>query len=419
MEKLEARHLLAGNVLATISQGDLYLTGDQAGNGVQISQLGTGSYKISGLTWEGAPTTINGQSSIIMNRLWSNLFVDLRQGNDALAITNAILPPSALVTPTSSQFRSTTLTIPQDLVISGGDGNDILALGSVHVGRDLLIRAGRGADHIFVAHSTIQDDMAAAGEAGNDQLTVAHTIVRDVLGLYDTDGSNRVTVTSTLAGWTEVNVGVDDDKITLIDLAVTWDLRLATWSGNDQVELTRVTARNVGVDMGTGNDSLRVSEILVGTDANFSTGDGADVIVIQAISTTGLNRIGRNLSVDAGAGNDVINIQALQVGQHMDLLAGSGNDQVQLNNTQVARNATFDMGDGTDTLAINALAADALFAKMGSGDRDFLLIRSTRAKRTTVDGGLGSGDKFEDKGGNSLGVTSISGFELLVRPRRF
>src|SRR5262245_52079562 len=91
LEQFESRQLLAGNVMVSVSSGDLFLTGDAAANGVQISQARDsqgnpipGSYLISGQAAGNAATTINGHQGAIVSGITHDVQINLGAGDDLL-----------------------------------------------------------------------------------------------------------------------------------------------------------------------------------------------------------------------------------------------------------------------------------------------------------------------------------------------
>ena len=76
IQRLENRQMMAGDVSLDIntsgSRLDIELTGDHAGNGVEIRQISNDLMRISGTFRDGAATTINGRSSVVIPMTWAN-----------------------------------------------------------------------------------------------------------------------------------------------------------------------------------------------------------------------------------------------------------------------------------------------------------------------------------------------------------
>src|SRR5687767_195852 len=88
-ESLEARQLMAGDVFAAIVGGNLEIRESTLGqsNGVEISEVTPGIFRVVGRNQGGLPTTINGQASFQTPTALgadADLIVNLGGGNDSL-----------------------------------------------------------------------------------------------------------------------------------------------------------------------------------------------------------------------------------------------------------------------------------------------------------------------------------------------
>lgn len=85
-EFLESRQLLAGNVAAYVSGGDLYVVGDGLANAIAITQVAANSYRlIAGVDQNNEPTTVNGMDQVQIAAR-GNLRIRLQGGPDILQI---------------------------------------------------------------------------------------------------------------------------------------------------------------------------------------------------------------------------------------------------------------------------------------------------------------------------------------------
>src|SRR5262245_19355375 len=85
LECLEPRAMLAGNVTASVNgSGNLTITGSNADNQIEITQVDVDSYLISG-----TDTTINGETELQVDGVQGSLTVDLKGGADVFAFTGA------------------------------------------------------------------------------------------------------------------------------------------------------------------------------------------------------------------------------------------------------------------------------------------------------------------------------------------
>ena len=94
IEPLERRALLAGNVLAAVTAGNLVITGDASDNNIEVQQLAGGTWQVSGLS-----TNINGGAAVFTTPgPVANVTVDLGAGNDTANIHNGSVTGALSVT---------------------------------------------------------------------------------------------------------------------------------------------------------------------------------------------------------------------------------------------------------------------------------------------------------------------------------
>src|SRR5438093_9588622 len=87
LELLESRRVLAGNVHAFVSGGNLHLDGDSQANEILIEQSAPKSFTI---TSRDGTTTINGQAGpLTFNRVSKNVFITLKGGDDVAELDGA------------------------------------------------------------------------------------------------------------------------------------------------------------------------------------------------------------------------------------------------------------------------------------------------------------------------------------------
>ena len=78
MEGLESRLLLSGNVLVSVANGDLKITGDSGDNQITIEQTGTGAYTIEGI----GTTVQNATDPLQVTGAIRNIIIDMSKGGD-------------------------------------------------------------------------------------------------------------------------------------------------------------------------------------------------------------------------------------------------------------------------------------------------------------------------------------------------
>jgi hypothetical protein len=127
-ERLETRDVPAGNVTAILSGGTLVLAGDTAENQFGVQQNALGDIVVFGL----GETTVNGQASVFVGRgVLVALAADLGDGRD--------------------HFEVSGLFVSSDIVIHGGNGGDLIALGNVGAGRNIEVYSGEQGDTVSVS----------------------------------------------------------------------------------------------------------------------------------------------------------------------------------------------------------------------------------------------------------------------------
>ena len=86
VERLEMRHLMAGNIVAQQVGEDLVITGDDAGNTLTIESNGEDSFSLVGKHPDAATpdTTINGAQGWQFNGISGSIAIRLQGGGDGL-----------------------------------------------------------------------------------------------------------------------------------------------------------------------------------------------------------------------------------------------------------------------------------------------------------------------------------------------
>jgi hypothetical protein len=214
---LEYRCLLAGNVLVAVNGGELDLTGDAAGNGVQITAGSGHQFTVRGVPDNG-PTTINGKPFVNVDGVKGDVRVALGGGDDILSVfgtTRALALPKGLRVSLGSGndlVVLTNVTVKDGLEIrsgSGGDrsasGRETIALEDVDVAGDTKFQTGAGDDTVAIADSGFGGKLEVGLGAGNDSLSIANS---DVLGDFEVDGGDGfdtfIDESSTFAGNVEI-----------------------------------------------------------------------------------------------------------------------------------------------------------------------------------------------------------------------
>jgi hypothetical protein len=177
VEALESRRLLAGNVLVSVVDGDLVVTGDGAKNRILIDAAGLAAGEVRVRPADDT-TTVNGDPQVVLSGFAKSVRIEAGPGADYVGISD--------------------LMIPGDISVNAGRSGDTVSLNRVEVaGRGSLL--GLGGDDSFVV---LQSRIARAAEVRGD------------------DGDDHITLDrSTFGGRTVVLGGLGDDTFS-VDTAV-------------------------------------------------------------------------------------------------------------------------------------------------------------------------------------------------------
>lgn len=163
VERLEDRAMMAGNVSAWVSQGTLYIRGDDASNGVIVRQVSSTTYTVTGtsgnyLLWDS--TRVNGSGSAqTFSGVYDDIDVSLNDGNDRIEFRGT--------------SRSSPIMLTDDLRITGGRGSDALYMENVR-NRDpndrMVVDMGQDNDSVAMYYVTSRDYLNIFTGDGNDSV---------------------------------------------------------------------------------------------------------------------------------------------------------------------------------------------------------------------------------------------------------
>ena len=188
-ENLETRNLMAGNVTATISNGNLKIVGDTAANDITVNFTANGALTVVGNN----ATTVNGAANAAFTNV-SSVGIRLGEGNDVAVVdgNSFSLGGGVRITDRSGAntytVREITLDGQVNIRASGGNqtvtvddifgslvhirtgvGNDTVNLGDITGSARLL--TGRGDDDINF-NGDITGNLFLNGGLGDDLLTI-------------------------------------------------------------------------------------------------------------------------------------------------------------------------------------------------------------------------------------------------------
>jgi hypothetical protein len=306
-ESLENRQLLAGNVTASINNGNLTVKGDNLDNQIQFSAAG-----ITGLTG----TTVNGSAAAFpLTGLTGRVKLDLKGGNDT--VTGTITGPLTIKGFESKNIETLeALSATGNVTVNGNvkmEGVKALTMTNVTVNGKTEVEGTDGDDTLTVLDSTLNGKVDMDGGDGDDTLTIEHTLVNGNLDMDGGDGDNTLLLQCEYTdgetgdgssdqcrvnGKLEMEGGDGDNSITIEDYTVTGKTEIGggsgvdtvrisgstfnskteveTGAGNDKVTVTDSTFTTVAIDLGKGDDTLIVTDTKVTTKTVLDGGPGTD-----------------------------------------------------------------------------------------------------------------------------------------------
>ncbi len=414
IECLEARTLLTGNVLAAVLPGgNLLLLGDSKPNQISIQSSG-GALQVSSLD---GTTKINGSTNpFTANGVTGGVYVFLGQGNDVLQIGGAT------VAPTISPAVTLTTTIPQNLLVITGNGNDTVNIEDTSIGGSAAIFGGIGSDTFTVGSPatgvavSVGHNLLIDGGFGNSTMAVFDANVTGNLTLIGNGSNDHIQV-----GYDEglgiigdesdtghVNVG---GNLTITDAGSGFNFAFAAFGGLGAIAcsadpgcfgLSGCFALGGGESgfFGFFNGLCNWGE---GCGSSGGTSSGEHVAVADA-DVTG------NLSITTGCGNDEILVGAahtpatdsnplinlvfgpVYVGGNMKVSSGAGNDTVLLVEVSVTGNTQLDTGRGNDDIGVldsSSFTGD-FSIHAGRGNDSIVLSTDSFSSTVTIYGGVGT-----------------------------
>ncbi len=166
VESLEDRTVPSGNVRVVLFGGTLYVTGDDAGNRIQITGDANGGATVRALD---ATTTINGGVSLSVAKVERDLYIRLFGGDDQLIVSGM-------------RNRGT-------LDADTGDGNDVLGVSGAEHRAATILRTGSGDDLAILNGSVFRRYVFLDTGAGDDQV-IASNVGVVAIGLLNPSGND-------------------------------------------------------------------------------------------------------------------------------------------------------------------------------------------------------------------------------------
>ena len=420
------------------------------GAGVDIILAGNGDDRVAGGGGSDIVFLGGGNDLYTWNSGDGNDLVDGGSGTDTLAFNGSAAaetiklssgPAGTTQVSTSAENGSVTLTSVEHIVVSAGDGDDVVDASGLPAGRASLdVIGGRGNDRLigstgddtFVWNPGDGSDIVEGGN-GTDTLqfngsAASENMALSANGPHALLTRNVGSITMDLHGIETVNIAALDgvDSITIGDMAGTGvklvNVDLAAIGGGDDNSADIVTlAGSTSADsfnfnvptagpaivQGLGGEQVVVDHMGVGDRVVIDGGAGNDSVTANGTGgddVIGIARDGTNsIAVFSGNGPiiDVTNVE------HLLVQGGAGNDTLAAQNgIATLTQLTLDGGAGNDRL----LGGDGNDLLLGGAGNDFV---DGNIGADTAD--LGSGDDtFQwDPGDGSDVVEGGSGTDTL------
>jgi hypothetical protein len=366
VENLERRSMLAGNVFVSVSGGSLIIRGDDKDNAILVSDLGGGTYAVTGgdfgevgdladQGFQSGPTVIKGgeetddPNTRIFTGVTNDINIDMKKGDDLVAMGNSVEDLDALArecfgfgfgegsgggSGSGNGTSSGSVSSTAIEVVSEHDG-------TFQVPRNLIVNTGDGNDYV-IANANV-----GSGSKGG------------VASINTGNGHDGVAFGSpfSFAPMEEVDAQVESEFGVHVEL----NLVILTGSGDDHVCVQNVQVDNLlSIQTGDGHDGVEAGHFIAGL-ANVITGNGNDEVEMFNFA------LDHSLVVNTGAGHDDVLIEGFSAG---DGDGPSGNDSA-------AGVITVVTGAGDDGVIVAGFTADAIVIDTGAGndgsatERDF------------------------------------------------
>lgn len=385
VEPLETRRVMAGNVLAEVIDGTLFIDGDDQVNGIAIYGTGTpGEVRVTGTPAAADDVTyLNDQTGHLTFVVTGDIVIRMGAGNDGVELNS--------------------VNIPRDLTIDTGDGLDRVSLGSVvgPDGRPVAPYIAWPAPGVVVPGAMVlhpgQTPTYQVGEILNPLYTP----------LNQSPGS--VFVTRDLS----IDTGKASDYVYLGYTQVAGNYALRSGDGDDVFVVRALSSRNLDVGLGRGNDLANIASLTTRVQMTIETGFGDDFLSFANSHSRGpaaflgghdnnqfyigTSVFSGTLYVGMGADHDRVTISSSMLLGNSTFVTGTGSDRIDIDYS-FGRFVSVDLGMAVDALVVRGSALDNIYAAMGEGDDHLSLVGTRILHPFIIDGGTGLNDVLHSYG---------------------
>ncbi len=351
-ETLEPKVLLAADLHAMVTNGDLVVVGSKGDDVLAIEA----SEDLPN-TWTVTPASddsINGGNpgeTVTLSGVTGDMRVSLRGGNDKLTIRGASrqgdLAGSLLVRGSHGLNRIvvTEMSVGEKLSVRTREAPDYVALTRSDVAGRVAVQTGKGADTVTCRQVAVGGRLVVHAGGGwyDDNLNIDDVTVGDDLCFISTRGDNRLLADSAEIGNRfRVRVGGGDDTIRLGNQDPPSMAISGVWPSPPVRK--DVETRQLQIQTGGGNDQIEMLDARVSRHLRAYLGDQDDRLTVMDSWVAG------NALVVAGAGNDVLNAGLVPLSESAQSRLGL---PYEVSQWPFAGYTTLDGGAGDDSLLGN------------------------------------------------------------------
>ena len=422
MEAFEQRLLLAGNVLAEITNaGDLVITGDDAANQIMITEVAGVVTILRG----DADTLINGdadvgKTGVVIDGIFSrNVKIKMGDGDDEVAILgdDGVDPND----PADDNRFEIGGNVQIDLGAGvGADQEATLNLVDVAGSVKITAKDDTEAD-AQITNSTIGKNVQIALGGGDNYAAVENTDIEGNLQIQNKDGEADVYVrSSTVTGSVSISGGKGLYNVEIRDSLIGKNLSVKNKelvSGNP-ADVQRVIVRDTNIDgsvkISSGNGAVYIDiddnddgdtngdGVVIGKKLSISSKDGVDGVYL--FDTTA-----KSVKINTGKGgadNTEVYVGDVTITGSLSMANKSGVSVFNVDDTTVTKKTKLTGGKAQTTVDIGNLVATGGLQIKGGGKAAGVLdvmVRDLDGGKVSIQGG-GDADVITL---NNLAITSL------------
>lgn len=424
-ERLERRLLLAGNLVATYSAGELRIDGSAAGDQAALVASPTDN-RVVVMGQNG--TTVNGSDTVEFNAV-NDITIDLGGGDNRISLQSSTPRPAAFETLNLRTGNGDDvvfidrLNVEQSTRINTLGGDDLVIITGAWMS-DLKVMTSTGDDAIQLLDNRLSGTSSVATVAGNDAIDIRgnvflNTPVADrfyVLAGGDVDHVSFVSNTIRNGSNVVVHGGAGNDVGQILGVLPTG---FEGGSLNDANTVLRYLERHPGWRSFRELKDAVTHDVRVSIVDGVATIDGThfddDIYVGTRLRSLGRQEwriVGRWGTTINGQDSIVLDdVRAFEINLHggddvfqmSDLFRGLGVQRTRYDAV------TVDLGNGDDLFRMFFPIVNGVFSLHGGDGRDYINVNYVNASRIVVD--AGSGDDTLDIYQSSVGVLLVDGKE--------